>query len=221
MTELFSLAKPAELLEGMRKARLAIGRGQLVVTPTDTAYAVVTDAFKPPALASLRALRQMPERSPLGVFVPGIPTLQALTEDLPDQVSALAKDFWPGALTLIVPARESLTWDLGDTEGTVALRMPGHPATLELLSETGPLAMAQASLVGGKSYQRARRIAEVLSSNDLAVVLQADKDVQPSALSTVIDATGLSRGGGKLRIVRDGLIPRGDIFEVVAQEFFV
>lgn len=221
MTELFSLAKPAELLEGMRKARLAIGRGQVVVAPTDTAYALVADAFKPPALASLRALRHMPDGSPLGVFVPGIPTLQALSEDVPDPVSALAREFWPGSLTLIVPARESLTWDLGDTQGTVALRMPGHRATLELLSETGPLAAAQASLVCGKSYQRATRIAEVLSGKDLAVVLQADKDVHPSSLSTVIDTTGLSRGAGKLRIVREGAIPRDDIFEVVSQEFFV
>lgn len=221
MSELFSLGKPSQLLEGMRKARLAIGRGHAVVVPTDTAYAMVADAFKPHAVATLRSLRRAAENSPVGVFVPGIPTLRALAEDLPEHATTLAKEFWPGALTLIVPSRESLTWDLGDTQGTVALRMPQHPATLELLSETGPLASVQASLRGGKSYQRASRIADVVGGDGLAVVLQADNAVSPSKLSTVIDTTGLQKSGGKLRIVREGAIPAVDIFDVVGREFFV
>ena len=220
MTEYFSLQKPAELLEGTRKARLAIGRGQAVVVPTDTAYAVVADAFRSEAVEGLRAVRGMRENAPLGVFVPGIPTLQALSEDLPDEVTQLAREFWPGALTLIVPARESLTWDLGDTLGTVALRMPAHRVTLELLSETGPLAMAQASKVGGKPYQKARRIGEVLGEG-ISVVLQADSHVSPTVLSTVVDTTAFGRDHGKMRIVREGALPASDIFEVVPRDLFV
>lgn len=192
----------------------------MVVVPTDTAYALVSDAFRADAVATLRAVRGMAERSPVGVFVPGIPTLQALSEEVPDEVTRLAQEFWPGSLTLIVPARESLTWDLGDTQGTVALRMPAHRVTLELLSETGPLAMAQASVVGGKPYQRAKRIGEVLG-DQISVVLQADSQVSPAVLSTVIDATGLGRAQGKMRIVREGAVPVSDIFDVIDRDFFV
>ena len=60
------------------------------------------------------------------MLVPGIPTLDALAEFVPDEVRALVKAFWPGGLTVIIPARSSLEWDLGETRGTVALRMPSR-----------------------------------------------------------------------------------------------
>lgn len=218
-SEVFDTTDTNQLLQGMRKARMAIGRGQLVVVPTDTSYAVVADAFKASAVEALRAARGMPPGAPLGVFSPGIPTLRALAEDLPDYVTALATEFWPGALTLIVPSRESLAWDLGDTKGTVALRMPPDRIALELLSETGPLVASQASIVGAKTPHTLKAAQESLGES-VSVYLAGAQRSGSGPLSTVIDASSLDRPRGKLRIVREGAIPKEDIFEVVSADYF-
>lgn len=218
-SETFDTADSGQLLEGMRKARIAIGQGRLVVIPTDTSYAVVADAFKPSAVAALRELREMAAQAPLGVFLPGIPTLRALAEDPPDIVTTLAQEFWPGALTLIVPSGESLAWDLGDTNGTVALRMPSNRIALELLSETGPLVASQASPVGRSTPATIVEVARLLG-DAVAVYLAADESMGSLTVSTVIDATSLDKPQGRLRIVREGAIGRDDIFEVVSDDNF-
>jgi L-threonylcarbamoyladenylate synthase len=203
----------------MRHARMAMGRGQVVCIPTDTSYALVADAFKPSAVAALRRARQMPEGSPLSVFVPGIPTLRALAAEVADDVATLAGEFWPGALTLIVPAGESLVWDLGDTKGTVALRMPANRIALELLSETGPLAQSGAWTIGGSPLVSPTALVKRFGDS-VAVVLGAADEKPGKTVSTVIDATSLDAPAGKLRIVREGAIPLQDIFQVVSAEKF-
>ena len=218
-TELFRTAQKAELLQGMRHARMAIGRGQVVCIPTDTSYALVADAFKASAVQALREARGMPDGAPLSVFVPGIPTLRALAAEVAEDVATLAAEFWPGALTLIVPAGESLSWDLGDTQGTVALRMPANRIALELLSETGPLVQSGAWVLGGKPLVSPAALARRFE-NSVAVVLGAGGEKPGKQVSTVIDATSLDAPAGKFRIVREGSIPLRDIFQVVSPEKF-
>lgn len=211
---LFDCEDPGALLEGMRAARGAIGRGHVVCIPTDTVYGLVADAFSPTAGAALRAVRGMSERAPLSVLVPGIPTLAALADSVHDEVRALVAEFWPGALTIITAAGESLMWDLGDTHGTVALRMPSQRIALELLSETGPLVASGAYRVGSTGGQSALD-ATASFGDEVAVYLSAGDVENLVGVSTVIDATALDKVGGKLRIVRQGAIPPGDIFQVV------
>ena len=217
--ELFRTSTRQGLLEGLRRARMAIGRGQVVCVPTDTSFALVADAFKPSAVAALREARGMPAQAPLSVFVPGIPTLAALAADVPEEVDTLAREFWPGALTLIVDAGESLAWDLGDTRGTVALRMPANKIALELLSETGPLAQSGAWRDGEKPLVVASALAKRFSES-VAVVLSASGEKPGRELSTVIDCTGLTRTLGKLRLVREGVIPARDIYAVIPEARF-
>src|SRR5690606_1183265 len=145
---IYDTSVPDQLMTGMRLARGAIGRGDLVVIPTDTVYGVAADAFSPEAVQKLIDAKGRTRQSPPPVLVPGIPTLDALAETVPDEVRALVAAFWPGGLTVILPARASLQWDLGETRGTVALRMPSSRIALELLSETGPLAVSSANLTG-------------------------------------------------------------------------
>ncbi len=218
-SETFNTAEPDQLLEGMRKARMAIGQGRVVVIPTDTSYAVVADAFKASAVQALRDVRQMPAKAPLGVLLPGIPTLRALAEDPPELVTRLAGEFWPGALTLIVPAGESLAWDLGDTKGTVALRMPSNRIALELLSETGPLVASLASPVGRPTPTTLAEVKELLGES-VAVYLAQDDVVGQGVLSTVIDATSLDKQQGRLRLVREGAISPEDIYQIVPADQF-
>lgn len=218
-TELFRTAHKEELLEGLRQARRAIGRGQVVCVPTDTSYALVADAFVASAVQALRDARGMPDGAPLSVFVPGIPTLQALAAEVGEEVAALAAAFWPGALTLIVPAGESLTWDLGDTHGTVALRMPANRIALELLSETGPLVQSGA-WAGGQKPLVSPSALQKRFDGVVSVVLGAAEEKPGTALSTVIDATALDAPQGTLRIVREGALSVTDIFSVIPPERF-
>jgi tRNA threonylcarbamoyl adenosine modification protein (Sua5/YciO/YrdC/YwlC family) len=144
----YSCLDTKEALTGLRMARMAIGRGQLVVVPTDTVYGIAADAFNPDAVNALLAAKGRGRQSPPPVLIDGIPTLTALAETVTDEMTALVREFWPGGLTIVVPARETLQWDLGDTGGTVAVRMPASDIARELLSETGPLAVSSANLTG-------------------------------------------------------------------------
>ncbi len=148
MGDIYDGSVAADLLTGMRLARAAIGRGGLVVIPTDTVYGIAADAFNAEAVRALVAAKGRTPASPPPVLIGHLPALDALAEDVADEVRALAAKFWPGPLTIIVPARSSLDWDLGETGGTVALRIPDDPIALEFLKDTGPLAVSSANRTG-------------------------------------------------------------------------
>jgi L-threonylcarbamoyladenylate synthase len=214
---------PEQLLSGMRLARGAIGRGELVVIPTDTVYGVAADAFSPAAVQRLLDAKGRERTAPPPVLVPGLPTLDALADPIPDEVRALVAEFWPGGLTVILRARAMLDWDLGETRGTVALRMPSDPIALELLAETGPLAVSSANLTGEPAALTAAD-AEAMLGDSVAVYLDAGPAgaAYPNAVeqlaSTIVDATNLEHPDGKLRIVRQGVIPDDEIVRVVGAE---
>jgi L-threonylcarbamoyladenylate synthase len=215
MGPIYDCSVEAELLTGMRLARVAIGRGDLVVMPTDTVYGLAADAFNPAAVQKLIDAKGRTRQSPPPVLIPGIPTLDALAESVPDEVRLLVERFWPGALTIILPAQSSLQWDLGETRGTVALRMPSNRIALELLSETGPLAVSSANLTGEPAATTAAG-AEAMLGESVSVYLDDGKG--GSVSSTIVDATGLSLPDGKLRIVREGSISQYHVRAVVGAD---
>ena len=220
---LYDTSSSDELLTGMRSARVAIGRGELVVIPTDTVYGVAADAFSPAAVQRLLDAKGRDRTAPPPVLVPGIPTLDALTEFVPDEVRALVAKFWPGGLTVVLRARPTLDWDLGETRGTVAVRMPSQRIALELLHETGPLAVSSANRTGEPAATTAAE-AEAALGDAVAVYLEAGPaggeypDAAAGTGSTIVDATGLEHPDGKLRILRHGVIPDQAIIEVVGAE---
>jgi tRNA threonylcarbamoyl adenosine modification protein (Sua5/YciO/YrdC/YwlC family) len=205
----------------MRLARAAIGRGELAVIPTDTVYGIAADAFSPAAVKRLVAAKG--RTAPPPVLIPGIPTLDALAERVPDEVRTLVDRFWPGGLTIILPARPFLDWDLGETNGTVALRMPKNKIALELLSETGPLAVSSANLTGQPPALTAQDAQRMLGDS-VQVYLDdgpAGGDYAPGdrdPASTIVDATRFTRGSGKLRIVRHGVVSDEEILEAVGAD---
>jgi L-threonylcarbamoyladenylate synthase len=221
MAPLFDCSDHTELLTGMRLARASLGRGEVIVIPTDTVYGVAADAFQPAAVQRLLDAKGRGRQSPPPVLVPGIPTLDALAETVPDEVRALVAAFWPGGLTIILPARSSLAWDLGETHGTVAVRMPAHPVALELLSETGPLAVSSANLTGQPAARTAAE-AEAALGDRISIYLEAghvgstDGTAEPG--STIVDATALHLPDGKLRIVRHGVISDEAIHNIVGAD---
>jgi tRNA threonylcarbamoyl adenosine modification protein (Sua5/YciO/YrdC/YwlC family) len=221
MASIYDCSVDSELLTGMRLARAAIGRGELVVIPTDTVYGVAADAFSPAAVQRLLDAKGRGRQSPPPVLVPGIPTLAALAERVPDEVDALVKAFWPGGLTIVLPASPSLVWDLGETKGTVALRMPKDTIALELLSETGPLAVSSANLTGRPAARTAAE-AEAMLGDSISVYLDGgeagsgyERVEGKDSSSTIVDATALAAGVGGLRILRHGVISVDQLREVV------
>jgi L-threonylcarbamoyladenylate synthase len=223
MAPIYDCSDDAQLLTGMRLARLAIGKGELVVMPTDTVYGVAADAFSPKAVERLLEAKGRDRTAPPPVLVPGIPTLDALTDEVSDEVRALVAEFWPGGLTVILPARSSLQWDLGETKGTVALRMPSNRIALELLSETGPLAVSSANLTGEPAAMTAIEAERMLGDSvsvylDDGAVGSDYPDAAASTGSTIVDATALTMTDGKLRIVRHGVIPDDAIRAIVGAD---
>src|SRR3954463_15538068 len=200
MARIFACSAESELLSGMRLARAAIGRGELVVIPTDTVYGVAADAFSPAAVQRLLEAKGRDRTAPPPVLVPGIPTLDALAESVPDEVRALVAEFWPGGLTIILRARPTLDWDLGETRGTVALRMPSDTIALELLAETGPLAVSSANLTGRPAARTAAEAQARLGDSGGGCLAggEAGSAYEPvpgrDSSSTIVDATALAAG---------------------------
>lgn len=215
MAPIYDCSVDSELLTGMRLARTAIGRGELVVIPTDTVYGVAADAFSPAAVQRLLDAKGRGRQQPPPVLIPGRSTLDALAERVPDAVLQLIDAFWPGGLTVVLPAQRSLAWDLGETHGTVALRMPADTVALGLLAETGPLAVSSANLTGQPAATDAAG-AEAMLGDSVAVYLQGRRGSDAAGeSSTIVDATALAAGDGLLRILRHGAISEERIREVV------
>jgi tRNA threonylcarbamoyl adenosine modification protein (Sua5/YciO/YrdC/YwlC family) len=189
-------------------AARAITRGELVVIPTDTVYGIGADAFDPVAVRGLLAAKGRGREMPPPVLVSASTTLDALASGLPDYVAALTEAFWPGPLTLVCNQQPSLTWDLGEARGTVAVRMPDHDVALALLERTGPLAVSSANLTGSPAATQAGE-AEQMLGESVEVILDAGTSPKGEA-STMIDVRG-----AQPKLLRAGALSVADINEVL------
>jgi len=203
VSRVFDCSKPDEILSGTREARTALARGELAVIPTDTVYGIAADAFSASAVQRLLDAKGRTRQSPPPVLVPNTQTLHALAEQVTPAVEQLVERFWPGPLTIVLTAQPSLAWDLGDTGGTVALRMPDHPLTLEILRETGPLAVSSANTTGDPAPTTAAG-AQAMLGESVAVYLDAGPSSEAGLASTIVDARELGDGTGTLRLLRLG-----------------
>ncbi len=211
---LYDCSDDAQLLPGMRHARQAITRGELVVIPTDTVYGLAADAFDANAVQRLLDAKGRGRQSPPPVLVSGVATLRALVADVPAEVERLVEAFWPGGLTIVLPSLPSLSWDLGDTNGTVAVRMPANLIALELLEETGPLAVSSANLTGRPAAVTALDAQDMLGAR-VAAYLDGGP-VETGVASTIIDATTLVVGDSRVvRVLREGAVSRAQLRDVL------
>ena len=194
----YDCADPAERAEGLASAVDSIKRGELVVLPVDASYGLAADAFQPDAVDSLLATKGRGRQTAVPVMVGSWRGLDGLTLFTQRSVRELVEAFWPGALTLVVEHAPSLAWDLGDSRGTVSVRMPLHPVALELLAATGPLAVSGANRAGQPVPTTADDAQEQLGY-PVAVYLDAGPCLDPVP-STIVDVSGdvprLLRAGG-------------------------
>jgi L-threonylcarbamoyladenylate synthase len=172
---------------GIEQAAATVKRGQLVVMPTDTVYGVGADAFQPRAVDALLEAKGRGRDMPVPVLI-GAPTaLHGIATGLSDVAEALVEAFWPGGLTIVCHEQPSLTWDLGETRGTVAVRMPLHPVAIEVLRITGPMAVSSANRRGQPPGRTAAEAAEQLG-DAVAVYLEGGPTIDDRP-STIVDVT--------------------------------
>jgi tRNA threonylcarbamoyl adenosine modification protein (Sua5/YciO/YrdC/YwlC family) len=203
----YDCSDPMERTRGIAEAVSAVRRGDLVVLPTDTVYGIGADAFTPAAVNALLEAKGRGRDMPSPVLVGSVRAAQALVEDFGTYGQDLVDEFWPGALTLVCRANSTLAWDLGDSKGTVAVRMPLHQLTLELLKETGPLAVSSANR-SGAAPARTAEDAETQLGESVEVYLD-DGTSGEADPSSIVDLTGAVP-----RLLRAGAISEERIREV-------
>lgn len=173
---------------GLREAASAVRRGELVVLPTDTVYGVGADAFSSEAVADVLAAKGRGRNMPTPVLIGSPNTLHGLVTDFSEMAWELVDAFWPGALTLVAKHQPSLQWDLGDTRGTVAIRMPLHPVAIELLTEVGPMAVTSANLTGHPAPEDCDAAQRMLGDS---ISVYLDGGPTPGIVpSSIVDVTG-------------------------------
>lgn len=208
MSTRYDLSDPEGRDDGVAAAVAAVRRGQLVVLPTDTVYGVGADAFDAEAVQRLLDAKGRGRDMPPPVLISATTTLEALATDLPGWLGGLTEHYWPGPLTIVCRQQPSLRWDLGETRGTVAIRMPDHEAALELLGRTGPLAVSSANSTGAPAALDADE-AESMLGWGVEVILDGGPSAG-SAPSTILDCTG-----NEPRILREGSISASDLRAVL------
>lgn len=207
MSPVVDATSPSTRDEAVAAAVEAVRAGQAVVIPTDTVYGIGCDAFSPDAVSMVLGAKGRGREMPPPVLVGDLRVLDGLARDVPAWVRDLLAEAWPGPLTVILQSQLSLTWDLGETRGTVALRMPDDEVALAVLTEVGPMAVTSANRTGEPP---ARNVLDAATQLGAAVAVYVDggprTDIQPS---TIVDCTGEVPV-----VVREGAFPAERVHEV-------
>jgi tRNA threonylcarbamoyl adenosine modification protein (Sua5/YciO/YrdC/YwlC family) len=208
MSERFDCSDPEQLEAGLQAAQAALRRGELVVMPTDTVYGIAAEAFDPVAVDRLLAAKGRGRDMPPPVLVGTVRAAIALVQELGEMGKDLIDEFWPGGLTLVFRSSPTLVWDIGETKGTVAVRMPLHAVSLGLLKKTGPLAVSSANYSGQPPATTADEAVEQLGES-VAIYLDGGK-CPGDVPSTIVDLTG-----SVPKLLRPGVITPDRLREVV------
>ena len=208
MIRKFSMDNEMERKDGITAAIAAAKRGDLVVLPTDTVYGLGTDAFSQKGPQKLIAAKGRDRNMPIPVLVGHVKALDGLAQRVDGVTKALAEAFWPGALTIVVKAQPTLRWDLGETNQTVALRMPLNPIAIELLNAVGPMAVSSANKTGQPA---ATNVEEAIAQLGEEVTIYLDGGQTPgNVASTIVDVSS-----GEIKLLRQGAIPLEEIRLIV------
>jgi L-threonylcarbamoyladenylate synthase len=207
VSTVYDCAVAERRVAGLVAAAGAVRAGQLVVLPTDTVYGLGCDAFSSTAVQALLSAKGRGRDMPVPVLVGSWSTVDGLVLGVPSRARALIEAFWPGGLSLVLPHAPSLSWDLGDTRGTVMLRMPLHPVALELLREVGPMAVSSANRSGQPPATTIEQAREQLADR-VGVFLDGGPAGQMA--STIVDLTG-----DEPVVLREGAVSAAEIGEVL------
>lgn len=211
VSTLYDCNNPERRAAGLTAAVNAVRAGGLTVLPTDTVYGIGADAFHLAAVAALLEAKGRDRDMPVPVLVGSWSTVDGLVRLVPRQARELIEAFWPGGLSLVLPQAPSVRWDLGNTRGTVNVRMPLHPVALELLRSVGPMAVSSANRTGQPPATTAAQAKEQLGES-VGVYLESGPSGAAVA-STIVDFTQEPP-----RILREGAVSRAELAAVLGEE---
>jgi L-threonylcarbamoyladenylate synthase len=193
----------------LTKAAELIRAGELVAFPTETVYGLGANALDPSAIEKIYAAKGRPASSPLIVHVSSIEMARSLVCEWPERAEKLARKFWPGPLTLVLPKQAHVPDRLTAGLPTVGVRMPAHPLALELIRAAGvPVAAPSANPFTQLSPTTAQHVRESLGDR-VAMVL----DGGPSQVG--IESTVLSLAGPDAILLRPGMVTKSEIEAVI------
>jgi L-threonylcarbamoyladenylate synthase len=192
----------APAAEAMERAALALRAGGLLVYPTETLYAVGGRALDPRAGARVREAKGRSEDKALPLVAADVEQVRALCAGWPDSAERLAVRFWPGPLTLVLPARAGVPDEVLAGGRSVAIRVPGRELPRRLCRMAGPLISTSANRSGEPP---ATRCAEAVAAVGAWVELALDGGTCGGAPSTIVDLSG-----GEPRVLREGAIARAE-----------
>jgi L-threonylcarbamoyladenylate synthase len=181
----------------------ALAQGLPIGIPTDTVYGLAVDPFRAGATDRIFAAKRRPRDVSLPVLVSGVEQALSVSTAVPARALELMARYWPGPLTIVIPARPGLGADLGDDEATVGVRAPDHPVPLALCAAVGPLATTSANRHGEPPMTTA---AELDAAFGAALGVVLDGGVCAGSPSTVVDCTG-----EELKLLREGRIPWAEL----------
>lgn len=211
MSTVYDCSRPDSREAGLAAAANTIRAGGLVVLPTDTVYGIGADAFDSTAVGALLSAKGRGRDMPVPVLVGSWSTVDGLVASTARRARTLIEAFWPGGLSLVLPQAPSLAWDLGNTRGTVNLRMPLHPVALDLLREVGPMAVSSANRSGQPPAVSATDAEEQLGDS-VSVYLDGATS-EESVPSTIVDLTRSAP-----RLLRQGAVSLAELSEALGEE---
>lgn len=201
-----SQASETDVQQAIDAALTAVKNGGLAVIPTDTSYAVICDAFNAEAITKLRMAKNQTSDISLPIAASSIETIRGVA-NFSTIANDLASAFWPGALTVLTVAQDSLSWNIGLAGSALAVRVPHHEVTQAVLSGIGPTVMTGAQLSGSPLVQTVEQAKNALSES---VDVYLDGGALSPRISTIIDATT-----DHLRLIRRGELSLGQLREVI------
>jgi tRNA threonylcarbamoyl adenosine modification protein (Sua5/YciO/YrdC/YwlC family) len=203
---------PASRSTGLPAVLAALDAGSIVVVPTDTVYGLAARIDRPEALRAIFAVKGRPDGLALPVLVGRWGQVRAVASDWPRSASMLAARFWPGPLTVVVPARGDIGPSLGGDGRTVGVRRPAHRFVRALCARAGPLAVTSANRHGSPPCTTLDEVLATFGTDQPpaagadehggAVTMAVDGGTCNGQPSTVVDCTGSSP-----TCLRQGAIP--------------
>ncbi len=188
----------------------ALKRGEVIVFPTETFYGLGADAFDAAAVERLISLKGRNPENPIPIIISDYPMLERVVTEIPPPARRLMELFWPGPLTLVLPAKKGLPSPLLNRKGGIGVRISSHPLAARLAQELGRPITATSANPSGKEPARAIEEAIGYFAGKLEIFLDGGR-LEGRKGSTVVEIVR-----GKLRIIRAGEITLADLEKALA-----
>ena len=182
-------------------------QGEVVAIPTETVYGLAADATNDDALRQIFSFKQRPMDNPLIVHIADIAQVNDWAAEFSPLAQKLAKAFWPGPFTLVLPAKNNVSNILRGNNPTVALRVPNHPLTLQLLQQSG-LALA------APSANKFTQLSPTTADHVTASLGEQLPVLDGGACEVGIESTIVSVQGESWQLLRLGMLPEASIYAV-------